>query len=56
MVTRRVIAAAVFLLLGGLLALDASQSVAPNPYRAPPALALGSGLAAGGAHCAALPH
>jgi hypothetical protein len=26
-----------------------------NPYRAPPALALGSGQASAGGHCAALP-
>jgi len=27
----------------------------PNPYRAPAAVALGSGLASSGGHCAALP-
>jgi len=39
----------------GLLALDHAQSAPLNPYTAPPMLALGSGLAAGGAHCAAPP-
>jgi hypothetical protein len=54
-VTRRVSAALVLALIGGLLALDAAGSEPLNPYRAPPLLALGSGEAAGGAHCAALP-
>lgn len=49
----------VVLLLGlglvGLLGLDRLQSDALNPYTAPPMLALGSGLAASGAHCAAPP-
>ena len=49
----------VVMLLGlgvlGLLALDHAQSAPLNPYTAPPMLALGSGLAAGGAHCAAPP-
>jgi len=39
----------------GLLALDHAQSLPLNPYTAPPMLALGSGLAATGAHCAAPP-
>lgn len=39
----------------GLLTLDHAQSAPLNPYNAPPMLALGSGLAAGGAHCAAPP-
>jgi len=38
-----------------VLALDRLQSERLNPYAAPPALALGSGLAATGAHCAAPP-
>lgn len=41
--------------MGGLLVLDQVQSDALNPYTAPPMLALGSGLAASGAHCAAPP-
>lgn len=46
----------VFLLglgLAGVVVLDRLQSDPLNPYAAPPMLALGSGLAASGAHCAA---
>ncbi|SEM09265.1 hypothetical protein SAMN05443999_112111 [Roseovarius azorensis] len=39
----------------GLMALDFTQSRSLNPYTAPPMLALGSGLAATGGHCAAPP-
>ncbi|MCP1336374.1 hypothetical protein [Futiania mangrovi] len=39
----------------GLLALDLAGSRPLNPFTAPPALALGSGQAAGGAHCSAAP-
>ena len=39
----------------GLVALDQAQSEPLNPYTAPPLLALGSGLAATGGHCAAPP-
>jgi len=39
----------------GLIALDQAQSEPLNPYTAPPLLALGSGLAASGGHCAAPP-
>jgi hypothetical protein len=39
----------------GLMVMDRVQSEPLNPYTAPPLLALGSGLAAGGAHCAAPP-
>ena len=41
--------------IGGLLVLDQVQSRPLNPYTAPPMLALGSGLAATGGHCAAPP-
>jgi hypothetical protein len=41
--------------LGGLIALDQAQSQPLNPYDAPPMIALGSGLAATGGHCAAPP-
>lgn len=41
--------------MAGVLALDRVQSDPLNPYAAPPMLALGSGLAASGAHCAANP-
>lgn len=53
--TRAVTMAAAALLVAGLMVLDLSVSAAPNPFRAPPLLALGSGQPAGGAHCAALP-
>ncbi len=39
----------------GLIALDRVQSAPLNPYTAPPMIALGSGLAATGGHCAAPP-
>lgn len=52
--TRAVTAFVALALLGGLLAFDAATSDL-NPYQAPPLIALGSGSAAGGAHCAALP-
>lgn len=53
--TRRVTMLAVAVMVGGLVLFDLSASAAPNPFRAPPLLALGSGQAASGAHCAALP-
>lgn len=40
---------------GALLAFDLATSAPLDPYRAPPLVALGSGQAAGGAHCSALP-
>lgn len=45
----------VLLGMAGLVALDVAQSAPLNPYAAPPMMALGSGLAATGAHCAAPP-
>lgn len=53
--TRRLTAAIVSLLFVGLLAFDLSASEPLDPYAQPPFLALGSGSAASGAHCAALP-
>jgi hypothetical protein len=53
--TRRVTMLAAAVMIGGLVLFDLSVSATPNPFHAPPLLALGSGLAAGGAHCAALP-
>lgn len=53
--TRRVTMAVTAVLVTGLLALDLAASAPLNPFQAPPLLALGSGQAAGGAHCAALP-
>lgn len=54
MTTRRVTAG---LAVAFLLALTAFDLVTAelDPYRAPPLFALGSGQAAGGAHCAGLP-
>lgn len=53
--TRRVTMLAVAAMIGALIALDLAASAPPNPFRAPPLLALGSGLAADGALCSALP-
>ncbi|MEE4119712.1 MAG: hypothetical protein V2I65_11905 [Paracoccaceae bacterium] len=52
--TRRVTAAIAAAFLLALAVFDAATSEL-DPFRAPPALALGSGLASGGAHCSALP-
>ncbi|MEL7298804.1 MAG: hypothetical protein AAFM92_00335 [Pseudomonadota bacterium] len=51
--TRVTTATATLALIAGLLAFDLATAEL-NPYQAPPVLALGSGAAAGGAHCAAL--
>ncbi len=51
--SRRPVAVAVALLLLGVLALDTGVSAPLNPFAAPPPVALGSGQAASGAHCAA---
>lgn len=53
--TRRATMLAIAAMIGGLIVFDLSVSATPNPFRAPPLFALGSGQAAGGAHCAALP-
>lgn len=53
--TRAHVMVVVAFVLVGFLALDMVVSDAPNPYTAPPMIALGSGLAATGAHCAAPP-
>jgi hypothetical protein len=53
--TRRVTMLAVAVMMAALIALDLAASAPPNPFKAPPLFALGSGQAAGGAHCAALP-
>jgi len=53
--TRRVTMLAVAALVAALIGFDLAASEPPNPFRAPPLLALGSGQASGGAHCAALP-
>ncbi len=51
--TRTPIALLVMGLVMVLIAADLVASAPLNPYQAPPMMALGSGLAATGAHCAA---
>ncbi|MFN3822748.1 MAG: hypothetical protein ACK4GW_15210 [Pseudorhodobacter sp.] len=51
--TRAMISAAVILGAVAIVAADLGASEPLNPFRAPPLLALGSGQAASGAHCAA---
>ncbi len=51
---RRVTALAAMALLASLILLDLRLTM-PNPYAAPPLLALGSGVAQSGGFCAALP-
>jgi hypothetical protein len=53
--TRRTTMATVAAMLAALIAFDLAASVPPNPFKAPPVFALGSGQASAGAHCAALP-
>jgi hypothetical protein len=53
--TRRVTMLAVAVMVAALIAFDLAASASPNPFKAPPMFALGSGQASGGAHCAALP-
>ena len=52
--TRHVTAGATLLSLVALLAFD-HATVELNPYKAPPLLALGSGIEASGGFCGALP-
>ncbi|MCL7464852.1 hypothetical protein [Phaeovulum sp. NW3] len=53
--TRAPVAWGVLVLIGAVVLADLAGSAPLNPYKAPPALALGSGQAASGAHCAAPP-
>ncbi|SEM75242.1 hypothetical protein SAMN04488012_106135 [Palleronia salina] len=53
--SRWVTAGIALLGLTAFMAWDLAASEPPNIYRAPPLIALGSGAAASGAHCAALP-
>jgi hypothetical protein len=53
--TRRLTMAAVATLMGALVGWDLATSAPLNPFKAPPVLALGSGQASQGGHCAALP-
>ncbi|WP_179209276.1 MULTISPECIES: hypothetical protein [Haematobacter] len=52
--TRRLTAGIVIALLAGLLFFD-HATAALNPYKAPPVIALGSGVVATGGFCGALP-
>ena len=53
--SRRMVAGLVLSALAAGIGLDLAWSEPPNPWRAPPLLALGSGQAASGGFCAALP-
>jgi hypothetical protein len=53
--TRRPVVLVLLAGLAALLALDLGRSAPLDPYSAPPLAALGSGLAASGAHCSELP-
>ncbi len=55
MQTRKLTVTLVFASLAGLLMLDIASSQPLDPFKAPAVLALGSGQAGVGAHCAALP-
>ena len=52
--TRRTTAALAVALMAALVAADL-LAVRPNPYQAPPIIALGSGAASSGGFCGALP-
>ncbi|QFT62154.1 hypothetical protein [Roseivivax sp. THAF30] len=53
--TRRLTAGLTVLFIAALLIFDQAQSEPVNRFQQPATIALGSGQAAGGAHCAALP-
>lgn len=53
--TRRPVVLVLLAAVAGVLILDLATSAPLDPFSAPPLLALGSGQAAGGAHCASLP-
>jgi hypothetical protein len=55
MLTRKLTAGLTLSVLSALLWLDLINSKPLDPFRAPAVLALGSGQAGAGAHCAALP-
>ena len=52
--TRHLTAGIAVLFLGALILFD-QVTTPPNPYKAPPLLALGSGAEASGGFCGALP-
>lgn len=53
--TRRFTALIAVIALAGLIGWDL-QASPPNPYAAPPIVAIGSGLSAAGGFCGALPN
>lgn len=53
--TRHLTAALALGFVGLVVIADLAGGADLNPYRAPAAIALGSGLASSGGHCAALP-
>ncbi|SLN69719.1 hypothetical protein ROJ8625_03630 [Roseivivax jejudonensis] len=55
MTTRALIAGLALAGLATMTLADLAATGGPDIYRQPPLIALGSGAAAGGAHCAALP-
>ena len=55
MATRRLTAFVALALIAAVVLTDLATSAPLDPFRAPPAIALGSGQATSGAHCAALP-
>ena len=50
---RPVVGLLALLLIGVIVTWDLAQAGLPDPFRAPPPLAFGSGAAPSGAHCAA---
>lgn len=55
MLTRKLTATLTLIILTSFVWLDLVNSRPLDPFRAPAVLALGSGQAGAGAHCAALP-
>lgn len=53
--TRHLTAGLALAVIAAVVLADLAGGAVPNPYRAPAALALGSGQASAGGHCAALP-
>lgn len=55
MATRGSVAVAALLFVAAVLAVDLAVSAPPNPYVQPPVMAFGSGEAASGSLCSAVP-
>jgi len=54
-VTRHLTAGLAIAFIAAIVVADLAGGAVPNPYRAPAAVALGSGQSSAGGHCAALP-